>query len=146
MRNTVDHPSHIREKEGSMRLIPTIIPKVEPRAPSPGTADNEVYVPGSTLYAGCTQGGYSRVYTPGKHTYQGIPGYIHQGIPLRTLLYTQVFPQDPTVHPGYTLPAQCWVYTTCSMLGIHLLLHAGYTPPYCTMPVYTSPYCTMPGM
>jgi len=85
-----------------MRLIPMGFSLSEPRALLPGTADNGVYVPGSTLWAGCTQGCILAIYTG--------EGYL----PWYTGLYTtRVY--TPTVPP--------WVYTYCTTLGIPLLVY-----------------------
>ena len=101
-----------------MRLIPSLISHTEPRASSPGTADSGVYVPGSTLWVGYTQGG--RV------------GYVHRvGIP--TMVYQAIY---------------TGIYTTVHTLGIppYIAQHASRGPQGVHSPACLpwSSGCTMP--
>ena len=103
-------------REGSLRLIPSLIPRLEPRVSSPRSAHGGDSVPGSTVGGQCAQVYLGR-YGRGAYTTLGIPpsragrhippwvylslGYIHTyttlGKPLPRV-YTLPY------HPGYTSP------------------------------------------
>ena len=74
MRRVVALPSHLGEKEASLRLIPTLILRLEPRASSPRNAASD-----RTVEDGYTVQHVGRVYpgcVGGVHTRVGIPYYI----------------------------------------------------------------------
>ena len=103
MRRGTHRSSHPREKESTMRLIPTVIPRFEPRASSRDTARTECstwYTPGSRVYTmvypgWCSTGIYTQVYTPGRYTQGGILGYVHPMV--HPVVYWAMY--TPMVHP-----------------------------------------------
>jgi len=116
-RAEVYQPSHLWEKEGTLRLIPRLFSQAEPRASSSGSVTPSTAM---TLVAGVPWVWWYTQGVVGRHTYQGV--YTtrvvgrHTGL-YTTLLYRSV--QSPPWCPGCTVPTMVpGVYTLSCTRGV----------------------------